>query len=298
MINLLQNLGLQPQPAAAPPGPVERYPPRPPPPPLPAGRSVAQTSSNPWVAPDFPREPDVCRECELREPHICPYSERGSESAGSLRRADVAGPPADPRLPPGISHQHCQVNQWVVQNSQSGAPRHGQLSPGAAAAGPSQNYAGSIMLSVASRHEISIHSAFRKLQRAVVKRKLTNGKGEKQIAHAQKSMSDCASKLDLKEDIEAHLLTVIEAALDKSEDLAEHAMQRLDDLARDEKEARGNVLARPRLSYETFSGDISQFPTFQANQRELYKIFQDKNAADGGAAQQLFQLSKISSPEL
>ena len=52
-------------------------------------------------------------------------------------------------------------------------------------------------------------------------------------------------KLDLEEDIEAHLLTVIEAALDKSEDLAEHAMQRLDELARDEKEARANVSARP-----------------------------------------------------
>ena len=140
MINLLQNLGLQPQPAAAPPGPVERYPPRPPPPPLPAGRSVAQTSSNPWVAPDFPREPDVCRECELQQPHICPYSERGSESAGSLRRVVVAGLPADPRLPPGISHQPCPVNQWVVQNSESGAPRHEQLSPGAAAARPSQKY--------------------------------------------------------------------------------------------------------------------------------------------------------------
>ena len=56
--------------------------------------------------------------------------------------------------------------------------------------------------------------------------------------------------------------------------------------------------ARPRLSYKTFSGDISQFPTFQANQRELFKMFQDKNAPDGGAAQQLFQLSKTLSPDL
>ena len=44
--------------------------------------------------------------------------------------------------------------------------------------------------------------------------KLTEGKGEKQIAFAQKSMSDCASKLsaklDLEEDLEAHLLVVIE----------------------------------------------------------------------------------------
>ena len=78
--------------------------------------------------------------------------------------------------------------------------------------------------------------------------------------------------------------------------MARHAV--LDDLAKDKKEARANVSARPRLSYETFSGDISQFPTFQANQRELFKQFQDKNAPDGGATQQLFQLSKILSPDL
>ena len=43
-----------------------------------------------------------------------------------------------------------------------------------------------------------------------MKMKLTEGKGEKQIAHAQKSKSDCASKLwanlDLEDNIEAHLL--------------------------------------------------------------------------------------------
>ena len=104
--------------------------------------------------------------------------------------------------------------------------------------------------------------------------KTMDNSGEKQIAHAQKSMSDCASKLsaklDLEEEIEAHILAVIEAALDESEDLAEDAMKRLDDLPRDEKEARANVSARPQLSYETFSGNISQFPPFQANQRELY----------------------------
>ena len=75
--------------------------------------------------------------------------------------------------------------------------------------------------------------------------KLTEGKGETQIAHAQKGMSDCASKLsaklDLEEDLEAHLFVVIEQALDESEDLLEHAMQRLDELATDKKEARANV---------------------------------------------------------
>ena len=84
------------------------------------------------------------------------------------------------------SHQPCPVNQWVVQNSESGAPCHGKLSPGVAVARPSQNYADSIMSSVASPHGISIHSALRKLQRAVVKMKLIEGKGEKQIAHDRK----------------------------------------------------------------------------------------------------------------
>ena len=107
--------------------------------------------------------------------------------------------------------------------------------------------------------------------------KTTEDKGEKQIAHKQKSMSECASKLstklDLEEEIEPNLLVVIEAAFNESEELAECAMKRLDELSRDEIEARANVSARPRLSYETFSGDISQFPAFQANQRELYKMF-------------------------
>ena len=82
-------------------------------------------------------------------------------------------------------------------------------------------------------------------------------------------MSDCASKLsaklDLEEDLEAHLVEVIEQALEESEDLAEHAMQQLDELATNEREAWANVSAWPRLS--TKYGDISQYPTFQANQR-------------------------------
>ena len=82
--------------------------------------------------------------------------------------------------------------------------------------------------------------------------------------------SKLSSKLDLAEDIEAHLLIVMEGALEESEELAERAMQRLYELARDERETRANVSAQPRLSYETFPGEISQFPKFQANQRELF----------------------------
>ena len=66
-------------------------------------------------------------------------------------------------------------------------------------------------------------------------------------------------------------------------------MKRLDELSRDEKEARAKVSTRPRMAYEMFSGDVSQFPTFQKNQQELFKMFADKNAANGGAAQFFFQ---------
>ena len=52
------------------------------------------------------------------------------------------------------------------------------------------------------------------------------------------------------------------------------------------------------MSYETFLGDVSQFPTFQANQKQLFKMFADKHTPDGGAAQKLFQVSKILSPDL
>ena len=102
----------------------------------------------------------------------------------------------------------------------------------------------------------------------------------------------------MEDDLEAQLVVVVERALEESEGFAEGAMKQLDQLASSEREARANVSARPRLSYETFLGDIAQYPTFQANQRELFKMFEDKGAPDGGAAQQLFQLSKILSPDL
>ena len=93
-------------------------------------------------------------------------------------------------------------------------------------------------------------------------------------------------------------MAVIEQALEESEQLATAAIIRLDELAREEKETRANVSARPRISYEIFAGDIGKFPTFSQNQQELYKMFANPKAADGGGAQQLFQLSKILSPEL
>ena len=54
----------------------------------------------------------------------------------------------------------------------------------------------------------------------------------------------------MEEDIEAHLLVVIEEALDESEYIAARAMKWLDEFLRDEKEAQANVSARPHLCYE------------------------------------------------
>ena len=93
------------------------------------------------------------------------------------------------------------------------------------------------------------------------------------------------AKLDTDEDIEPHLWAAVEAALEESEALAWRAIQLLDDLATNKEEIKANISARGRLSYETFHGDINQFPTFQANQRELFRQFQDKSAPDGGATQ-------------
>ena len=113
-------------------------------------------------------------------------------------------------------------------NSESEAARLAappeQLLPEEAAAGPSQHYARSVVSSLTSRHEVSVHSALRKLQRAIEKMKLTEGCGEKQISHAQKIMSDCAAKLsakfDVEDDLEAQLVVVVERALEESEGLA------------------------------------------------------------------------------
>ena len=69
-------------------------------------------------------------------------------------------------------------------------------------------------------------------------------------------------------------------------------------MATEEKEIKAFVPARPKLAFETFTGDVSQYPTFLANQEQLYEMFYDPNAPDKGASQQLFQLSKILAPDL
>ena len=99
------------------------------------GKAASKSRENPWVAPDFSRDPDVCRQWDMQQEHICLHSyapsDRSSGSAGSLRRAEVPGlPGAAQRLPPVSSQQPCPMDQWV-RESESG--RQEQLSPAAAA---------------------------------------------------------------------------------------------------------------------------------------------------------------------
>ena len=90
----------------------------------------------------------------------------------------------------------------------------------------------------------------------------------------------------------------IKEALDTADLLAKNAVIRLDKLATEKEEAKALVSARTKLAFETFTGDVSQYPTFLANQEQLYEMFYDANAPDKGASQQLFQLSKILAPDL
>ena len=121
---------------------------------------------------------DMCRECEIQQAHICLCSEKSSVSAGGLRRAEVAGPPA------------------AALPSESGAGRQHQLFTDSAAIGPLPGRTGSVISSVASRQNFSIQSALIKLQRAIMKmRENLEKKGQKQISYQQESMSEYASKL-------------------------------------------------------------------------------------------------------
>ena len=98
--------------------------------------------------------------------------------------------------------------------------------------------------------------------------------------------------------LEPSFLAVIELLLDQSDDLAQKTMSKLDQLLREKEETKALVSARTKLAFETFFGDVSQYPTFVANQEKLYKMLYDQHALDEGAAHQLFQLSKILSPDL
>ena len=133
IIRMLQNLGLQSQPTVA-------LPPHPPP-----------------LQPQNGRlEAGFCPQCERQEPHVCALSEEGGSVASCSRGAEVMGSPPGRRAPPDAPHQYCPVSRWV--NSENGAARlagpNEQLLPEEAAAGPLQNYAGSVVSSLASQHEV------------------------------------------------------------------------------------------------------------------------------------------------
>jgi hypothetical protein len=79
----------------------------------------------------------------------------------------------------------------------------------------------------------------------------------------------------------------IEASLDKSDELAESAIRKLDKLATEEKENKAIMASSPKIAFKTFSGDVSKYPTFLANQEQIFEMFYDANAPDKGASQQL-----------
>ena len=94
--------------------------------------------------------------------------------------------------------------------------------------------------------------------------------GKKIITYKQKEMSGVADKIRAKvdsgEELEPEFMAEIELALDQSDNLAESAIRRLDKLATEKEETK----ARPKLAFETFTCDVSQYPTFLANQEENY----------------------------
>ena len=142
-----------------------------------------------------------------------------------------------------------------------------------AAEEPPPHYAGSMTSSIHSRCRLSVASMLRKLQKCVSNMQNTEVMGEKIIAYKQKKMSGMAdkirAKLDSGEELEPGFMAKIKSALDKSYDLAESAIRRLDKLATEEKETKALVSARPILAFETFTGDVSQYPTFLVNQEQL-----------------------------
>ena len=54
----------------------------------------------------------------------------------------------------------------------------------------------------------------------------------------------------------------VENAIEESESLGHFGTLRLDSLAKKERQTRENINLRPKLSYDVFSGDYSQFITF------------------------------------
>ena len=105
-------------------------------------------------------------------------------------------------------------------------------------------------------------------------------------------------KLDAGEELEEGLLEVVEEALDTTDQLSEDAVIKLDKLATEKEETKALISARPKMAFEVFTSDFSQFTNFCSNQETIYEMFYDASAPDKGASQQLFQLSKILAPDL
>ena len=101
--------------------------------------------------------------------------------------------------------------------------------------------------------------------------------GEKTITfklrELSQSMDKVRAKLESGEDLEEGFMEMVEAALDTADQLRESAVIRLDQLATEKDENKALILSRPKMAFEVFRGDFSQFATFKANQERIYEMF-------------------------
>ena len=89
-----------------------------------------------------------------------------------------------------------------------------------------------------------------------------------------KALKELSDKHELETGIEEHLSVVIKAALEETESLGLFGSIRLDQLCRMERQDRLNVNSRPKLSYEIFTGDVGQWPTFLKNREQLFSFYE------------------------
>ena len=270
------------------------------PPPSPhQSRPPLQAGDLQRAAPRPPCAPDICGQCEHQEAHICLHSYAQSDLSGGSAHSQChhsespSSTGTGPHLPPAATQQPVHMTRWV-QDSDPGAQAAVSPTP---AAEELPHYVGSVTSSINIRHELSVASQLRKLNKSISSMQNTADIGEKIIAYKQKEMSVVADKIRAKveggEEQEPGFMAEIEASLDKSDELAESAIRKLDKLATEEEENKAMMASRPKIAFETFSGDVSQYPNFLANQEQIFENFYDANAQDKGASQQLYQLSKM-----
>ena len=178
-----------------------------------------QACDPPQAAPRRPRAPDICRQCEDQEAHICLHSDTPSDQSGGsvasqrhLEGPDSTG--AAPRLPLAVPQQPCHVGQWVEVSEPC---RQEPASPIVVAEEPPPNYTGSVTSSVTSCHGLSVASMLRKLQKCISNMRNTESMGVKIIAYKQKEMSGGADKIRAKvdsgEELEPGFMAEIKLAL-------------------------------------------------------------------------------------